>query len=330
MAIPKIKLAEVVSHDSAYQYDEVNLNRQFSITVRTFDYDFVQTLSNVRPANINELNIPLKGEHVWIYSAIDEETTPDKSRMIWYYTKPINIQSNINNNLLPGVNKNADGIELTDNESFEDNETSPLQPYQGDILYQGRYGNSIRLSSTVKGGSYSEDPSWSGASNGDPIIIISNGRKIRQNKRYTIENIYDDHSSLYLSSTQRIQNLNLNLSVGSDTVRKYKSLSAYNRSQYIGYADRIVLSAKKDIALIAAQKAIVLHSKNILLGNDQAAEPLPNGNVLLSVLKDILNALNSGATGPAGMQSLITDQASLISATTKLNNLLNDKYKIAK
>lgn len=86
----------------------------------------------------------------------------------------------------------------------------PLLPLEGDIIYEGRFGNSIRLGSTVRN-SYVPN-SWSNTGdNGSPIIILRNGQGTKSVTNTseswvpTIENINLDLSSIYLTSTQQIQ-----------------------------------------------------------------------------------------------------------------------------
>ena len=102
----------------------------------------------------------------------------------------------------------------------------PLLPYEGDYITEGRFGNSIRLGATARGvdkdettgGEAYEFPTgsispWSkgGASkNGDPIIIIRNGQPKELDEKgweHTIEDVNLDPSSIYLTSTQNIENL---------------------------------------------------------------------------------------------------------------------------
>ena len=74
---------------------------------------------------------------------------------------------------------------------------------EGDILIEGRFGNSIRLSSTISGGKYSIPAPWTGQVSGDPIIVLSNGRKYKKDS-YTVENAEQDGATVYLTSTQKV------------------------------------------------------------------------------------------------------------------------------
>ena len=101
----------------------------------------------------------------------------------------------------------------------------PLLPYEGDHITEGRFGNSIRLGATARGVEKDKETGrekyefptaslspWSkgGAStNGDPITIIRNGQPSELDDQgwvHTIEDINLDPSSIYLTSTQNIEN----------------------------------------------------------------------------------------------------------------------------
>ena len=90
------------------------------------------------------------------------------------------------------------------------------QPFEGDVILQGRSGHSIRLGATVdvSGTSESENryqklPSWGSGESGaqGPIIIMRAGASESQkneNNDYIIEKINEDKSSIYVCSGQQI------------------------------------------------------------------------------------------------------------------------------
>ena len=81
----------------------------------------------------------------------------------------------------------------------------PLLSYEGDRIIEGRWGNSIRLGSTV--GKAIKPNEWSSTgSNGDPIIILRNGQGKQSDEGWIpiTELVNNDDSSIYLLSTQKI------------------------------------------------------------------------------------------------------------------------------
>jgi hypothetical protein len=84
-------------------------------------------------------------------------------------------------------------------------------PYMGDVIYEGRWGNSIRFGSTVKSKSQYSNPWSRSGNNGDPITIVRNGQNKLANEfgaEPITENIKNDLSSIYLTSTQALPYLN--------------------------------------------------------------------------------------------------------------------------
>jgi len=82
------------------------------------------------------------------------------------------------------------------------------------MILEGRFGNSIRFGSSNPRGKNN----WSeNDSEGDPITIISNGQS--GDKSISIENINGDASSIYLTSNQNINNINI-------ISKNFKSLNA--------------------------------------------------------------------------------------------------------
>ena len=330
----KFHLAEVISNNNVDTYKRTkidnSINDFFLISVRTYDNDKTQDI-NCRPANPNIKQIPLIGEHVLIFQGTNEFSNVDKFRRQWYYLPAYSIQSAINENALPGVAKlryrdinplpNQDNTPLGN--SFKQKVVSPLQPYEGDILIEGRFSNSIRLGSTATTGDYTLMPSWSGNTNGDPIIILSNNHSDLQNKKFTVENIKQDGASLYLTSTQTFPNLQLDKPLTKST-----SESQYNSHQIIGSADRIILQAKKDIIGLDAKTRVTINTPELKIGDESACEAMVHGNVLLDILMDILNVISAGSIGTAGITTLPLDKVSLKSALENLQYLNSSKYFI--
>jgi hypothetical protein len=197
-----------------------------------------------------------------------------------------------------------------------------LQPYRGDILLAGRYGNSLRLSSTIPTTDYDVQPNWTGKTVTDPIIILSNTTYTNTDRKYVVENIEQDVSSLYLTSTQTVP------IVLSNNLESYTS--AFNGSQLIATADRIILRAKTDIAILDSKEGIILNTDgDVLIGSDAASEPIPHGNVLVEILQELISAIGAGSTSPGG-PCTPNGVAQLQNALTKLNSLNSSNYKIKK
>ena len=215
-------------------------------------------------------------------------TNPNSSTP--YYLPPINIWNNQYHNAVPSSNilpssQNQDyqQTELGSIRRVEDNSTEinlgktfneninihPLLPYEGDIIYEGRFGNSIRLGSTTKNSFISNK--WSNVgNNGDPIFILRNGQTNYNSDPWVpeTEDINNDLSSIYLTSTQQLPLFpasinNFAFSKSTPPI----NIGQYEGNQIILNSGRLVFNAKTDSILLLASKIIQL-SCNETLGID--------------------------------------------------------------
>ena len=87
-------------------------------------------------------------------------------------------------------------------------EVRNLQPFPGDLIYQGRWGQSLRFGATAQNTPIPNPWSDSGE-DGDAITIIRNGQYEEETDPWIpqVEDINEDKSSIYLTSTQNIENL---------------------------------------------------------------------------------------------------------------------------
>jgi len=340
-------VAEVLGYDYTYDWvpysessNEFNNNNLFAIKVRSCSGYIDSKTYIARPANNNIKKIPLIGEIVLLFKSYNQYSTNKKTREIWYYLDIINIQSAINENRLPGlslsrrykttgVQRNPAGLTFDETKKI-----SPLQPYEGDMLLEGRFGNSIRFGSTISTvpeDYYHKSPTWLGDKSGDPITILSNGRTNLDNKELVVEDINIDNSSIYLTSTQKIP-----IVLGSDN--KPNSLtgcitlggneSQYIGSQLLGVSDRVILKARKDLVVIDSPLGIVLNSTGeIKLGSEDATESMVHGDVLLDILSLIINQFNT-VIDPNTYDYI--NKSNAIKAQQKLKELLSSKYFINK
>ncbi len=174
---------------------------------------------------------PLINEIVLILSTNDKNFYNDK-QITTYYLPQINMWGHPHHNALPTVKGLESGQTLNDYQQteaglvrkVEDGGTDinlgnyfneqinikPLLPYEGDMILEGRFGNSIRFGSTNISNDISNPNGWSNSGNtGDPITIIRNGQSSNLDEKGwlpTTEDINGDVSSIYLTSNQRIQN----------------------------------------------------------------------------------------------------------------------------
>lgn len=318
----RFHIGEVISINDTYHYGD---EKQFEIQVVTYTNFYNREEITAIPLNGNIKNIPAVGEHVLLVQGLSADNIPQSIYPQWYYLSSFSINSDPNNNKLLGY---VSGSIISGSNDLISRDVSWLQPFSGDLLIEGRFGNSIRLSSTTTQ-QYDNAPSWTGTADGDPIIVLSNGRSFSDNT-FVVENTNDDASSLYLTSTQKLPIL-----LGDKNNRNPLSCfapteSAFEQSQLVGVADRIILKAKSDVVVVDSPRGIVLNTTGkVTIGNDEANISLVHGDVLLNILQKILNQLVQPIQCGSAQGTFI-NKNNLQSAQKELQNLLNSKYFITK
>jgi hypothetical protein len=229
-----------------------------------------------------------------------------------------------------GINLNFTQYSNPTQDTFvEKANVHPLLPSNGDVIYEGRWGNSIRFGSTTIIPQGSTRPiisnNWSSTgSNGDPITILRNGQPTNVNDEGWIpitENLNRDLSSIYLTSYQKIP-----FSISNENFVSYTTPpttpSQFINPQIILTSDRIILNAKSDSVLISGENSVGLSSNgsinmeakqvyldgtDIRLGNKNASQSVLKGNdtveylkILINELKNITEALKTIQNWPEG------------------------------
>lgn len=188
-------------------------------------------------------------------------------------------------------------------EYFEEKvDINPMLPFEGDVILEGRNGQSLRFSQTVP-----NLTPWKGTAKGDPIIILSNGQIQTSNGyEFITEDINKDSSSVYLTSTQAITLTESNTNRASYSQRPTET-KAYEGNQVLLSSGRIYLNASTDHILLSSPLSIglsgntvnidansttTIESSKIELGKD-AQEPVLLGDRTTALLEELLNQLLS-------------------------------------
>jgi len=295
----------------------------------------VKSNNKARPVFANIKQYPLINEIVYLVSLPIPTTQENNLDSNDYYITSVNIWNSQHHNALPTGSSNATPTSTSPpppkpankinlGKTFkEKDKIFPLQPYEGDIIYEGRWGNSIRLGSTIKKSNQSPN-TWSSTGNdGDPIIYIRNGQDPKNNKDSWIpvaEDINKELSSIILTSTQTIP-LNAAYSkYESYTSPPPKSPDKFGGKQIILNSGRLVFNANEDHILLASKNTIsfgsvkgfnfdtdsnfVIKSKEIKLGDKKAEEPILLGNKTVTLLKNLVDNLVSVLKELEKLQSL--------------------------
>jgi hypothetical protein len=187
------------------------------------------------PLDNNVRKVPLINEIVFIIAGPSRDILLEgnSDAISYYYTNAISIWGRSHLNMLPSTSttsKNTDttpkeDVEkgITNNKDTQVKEPKPgdtfreksnirnLFPNEGDVIIEGRFGNSIRFGSTAKQSKENKDVEspWSTeGKEGNPITIIRNGQSkadLDFNNWFPIyEDIQNDDSSIYMTSGQTI------------------------------------------------------------------------------------------------------------------------------
>lgn len=214
--------------------------------------------------------------------------------------------------------------------------TPNLQRYEGDEVYEGRFGTSIRFGSTVKGDMsvYAEKPTWDGAENGNPLLYLrvkkpsagstNSAESVEiNNNKYEVEDIEKDDSTIVMTSNQKLKNFKAGFDKNADA----KKLGQFDgKSQIAINSNRVVLNANKDMLLLIGKEKTVITGKKIMLQTEKYKVDLDE---LMDFLKKWLGEDSKLAQGssqyatPAGMSG----PASSLSAYLQLQNSDFTKFK---
>lgn len=332
-----------------------------------------------KPAFSNIKQFPLINEIVYLFTLPLPSSQEEYNSVGNYYFTPVNIWNSQHHNAVPNglvlsEEQSADyqqtqagnvrrvqddGTEIFLGDTFiEEPNIHPLLPFEGDLIYEGRWGNSIRFGSTVTGSS--NDWSITG-SNGDPITIIRNGQNPNiptEGWVPTVEDINGDLSSIYFTSTQKLP-----LQASSINYNSYPSNPPTTPNQFAGKqiiinsgrlvfnttTDHLLLTSKKSINLNAIEgvyldtPSVVLNSTSIKLGSKDATESLMLGDKTVALLSDVLDQLISvvndlgqlaakpivggAAPDPKLIATTARAKIKLTNSKNKLNTLLSKQNK---
>lgn len=332
-----------------------------------------------KPLFPNFRQIPLVNEIAYIVTFptpnLQNPNFIDLNDSGFYYFLPINLWNSVHHNALPdplststktpSEKKNYQQVaagssqKVTDNtedidlgETFKERENiKALQPYEGDVIFEGRWGQSVRFGSTVK----NTNNSWSEVGeDGDPITIIRNGQGEQSGEPWIpmVEDINNLESSIWLSSTQQIP-----LEASSVTYNSYPTNpptkpSEYSGKQIIFNSGRVILNSTEDHILLSSKKSVNLNgvegvnidsptttiqSDTVLLGGKDATESVLKGDTTIDILSELVTELTKLTQAlvtvtPQGGPAVAPAAQSLVPTLQAINTKLKNttKSKISK
>ena len=182
------------------------------------------------PINRNFIRYPLPGEIVVVYMSpgddlVDPIGVKQGVFIRSYYDQNVTIHNNPTYNINPEIKKDQFGVRQNAivgqqeaeqrfdqkiesiNSYKQDNKVKifrQLRPYEGDFILQGRFGNTIRLSSTIDS---TTETQWKGGTAGDPVMILRVDRKTTTDSKdlFIAEDINTDDATIMMCSGQKVE-----------------------------------------------------------------------------------------------------------------------------
>lgn len=216
-------------------------------------------LESALPLNSTVKIFPLPGEIVEIVKAPDIGLENYEGSINSYYRAGLNIWNQSNNNAFPDRLN-----ELYDEEIPDPEVVKTLYPFPGDLILEGREGQSIRMGSRLS----TLNPLTTSDNNKLPFLLIRNGQELSSNDSFGIEDINLDKSSLYFLSDHNVNLIQGNLKRNS-YLNKPVETNLYKGNQIIINSDRLVLNTKKESILISGKESIGLNAKNVNIDADR-------------------------------------------------------------
>lgn len=162
-----------------------------------------------------------------------------------------------------------------------------LQPFEGDDLWEGRHGQSIRFSRTVQTvnapgtGIYEKQPPWKGTKNHEPIIVIKVKTPKGGGHKYDVEDLGKDDSSIYLTTKQKLTSFKPGFNKNKDV----KTIGNWSGgSQIMVSSDRVTINSLND-------KLILIGKTNAILTAEKIRFQTQKHNVDFDDLMDYINDL---------------------------------------
>jgi hypothetical protein len=357
-------------------YSDENPNLIYGLKVKEFgstpasDASEVTTIT-AKPLNTSILRIPIVGEAVLLIKAPSSYGTAVRNTSDTYYLDVVSLQSSIHHNALPTITAKKVQVSATSGNSgkysqaaagstnkeqepkvddnFSENEkVQPLQHYIGDVLIEGRYGNSIRFSTTPKSGKFTVQPKWSNGKPAAPITIFRNsiqdkGGKINGfitedfNKEDNVivqasgQNIQFEQASKVLSSTN---NYKLTSWKDENWGKTPQTLISSGRIVFNSFQKEIIAFAKAGIALssetaitIDAKDMVSLNAKKMELGTN-SDQQLILGNKWQTWMEQLIDAIGDltdiSPVGPCKPTKSDPQWGAIASLIAKIPTLLSD------
>ena len=340
-----VRVVDVILDDTHIEWAKYGKSEAIgAIKYRTLSKSIDETdptsLPVAYPLRNDFKKLPLKNEIVLLVSAPGNELDGSNLNVKTYYDTIVNLWNHPNHAAFPDdIDKELDLGKDID----ELTEVNPMQPFPGDIILDGRQGQSLRLT-----GFPSPKNEFVDSTNiGKPLTILSNGQKQADNPYDPIiEDVNEDASSIYLTSDHLVPLSQVRNKVESYGVRVKPPLAnEYKGSQVVVNGGRLYFNAKEEGIFLNSNEYLELQSNYInldgvkevsidaeliFLGEKVAKapqstkEPVLKGTATINYMKELIDIMSGiaesmsvAANGGGPVGSLNTEGSAAL-ATLKI------------
>ena len=256
----------------------------------------VQDTIIARPLNSDIKRYPYPNEYVIIAEYFGQ----------FFYTQKINLRNRTDTNIVAGLSKTAGAFSLDiqkENLPIIENPTiRTLNAEEGDITFEGRFGNTIRLGSNVKEIKTQDGVEENTGKQNSPNVIIRTGQGVEESvaNKPVKEDVNKDSSSLWMTTDQVVPFERSSQRAHGNTVP-----NQYDGKQIIINSDRIVFNSKvnsihafsKSEISMGADVRMNLESPIVNLADRMATQPALAGDITMDLIDKLLDALVDFASG---------------------------------
>lgn len=218
-----------------------------------------ETLSVAFPINTSIRKLPLKNEIVLLIKSPSYKGSEAEYASLTYYETIVGLWNTPNHNALPI--KDTEEVDL--GEGIDELSTiNPMQPFPGDLIFEGRQGQSFRFT----GYPHDRNPFVDDENKTLPLTIISNGQiQTESGLEHIVEDINEDYSSIYLTSNHTIPLIPARTKRSSFNDEPIEP-NSYKGNQVIVNGGRLYFNAKEEDIHLNAKESIGITSR--VLGID--------------------------------------------------------------
>lgn len=268
----------------------------------------------IAPLDSNIKEYPHPGEYVIVAKYFGD----------LYYTQKLNMHNSVNLNSFPGLSKVYD---MFTGETYKDNlpvigntDIRQVKAEEGDIIFNGRFGQSIRFGSNVKelideNGDLVPDTGIPQSPN--VLIRAGQGEVPVEKAKPVTENINLDGSSLWMTTNQKVS-----LNFSNNKTPGFYSNSLRNNltgNQIVLNSDKIIFNARNNEISLTSSHFISLSANdniglevpndigNVQLGDAKANQPVLGGDLTMELFEKLIDYLIEFANGIKGAQGSVVD-----------------------